>query len=127
MSEVPEELRYTKEHEWVRMEGDRAVVGITDHAQNELTDVVYVELPSIGDTFDEGQEFAVVESVKAASEVFAPGPGTVTEVNPELDERPELVNESPYDAGWLIVLTPTGEPRSLLTASEYRALIEDGT
>jgi glycine cleavage system H protein len=125
MSEVPEDLRYTKEHEWVRLDGDRAVVGITDHAQNELTDVVYIELPSVGDEFAAGQEFAVVESVKAASEIYAPVPGTVAGVNKDLDERPELVNESPYEAGWLIILTPTGEGEALLTAKEYRNLIED--
>ncbi|MFQ5553097.1 MAG: glycine cleavage system protein GcvH [Thermoplasmata archaeon] len=124
MPEVPEDLRYTKEHEWVRLKGDRAVVGITDHAQNELTDVVYVELPSVGDKFAEGEEFAVVESVKAASEIYAPVPGTVAEVNKDLDDRPELVNESPYDAGWLIVLTPSGEAVGLLTAAEYRDLVE---
>ncbi|MEE8198279.1 MAG: glycine cleavage system protein GcvH [Thermoplasmata archaeon] len=123
MSEVPEDLRYTKEHEWVRVEGDRATVGITDHAQNELTDVVYVELPSAGDVFAEGEEFAVVESVKAASEIYAPVPGTVAEVNTNLEDRPELVNESPYEAGWLIVLTPTGEAEGLLTAAQYREFI----
>ncbi len=124
MSEVPEDLRYTKEHEWVRVEGGRATVGITDHAQNELTDVVYVELPSTGDVFAEGEEFAVVESVKAASEIYAPVPGTVAEVNKNLDDRPELMNESPYGAGWLIVLTPTGEAEGLLTAAEYREFVE---
>ncbi len=124
MSEVPEDLRYTKEHEWVRLEGDRAVVGITDHAQNELTDVVYIELPSVGDVVAGGEEFAVVESVKAASEIYAPVPGTVAEVNTNLDDRPELVNESPYEAGWLIVLTPTGEAEGLLTAAEYREFVE---
>ncbi|MEE9163679.1 MAG: glycine cleavage system protein GcvH [Thermoplasmata archaeon] len=124
MSEVPEDLRYTKEHEWVRVEGDRATVGITDHAQNELTDVVYVELPSAGDVFVEGEELAVIESVKAASEIYAPVPGTVAEVNKNLEDRPELVNESPYEAGWLIVLTPTGEAEGLLTAAEYREFVE---
>lgn len=124
MSEVPEDLRYTKEHEWVRVDGDRATVGITDHAQNELTDVVYIELPSAGDVFAEGEEFAVVESVKAASEIFAPVPGTVAEVNTNLEDRPELVNESPYEAGWLIVLTPTGEAEGLLTAAQYREFVE---
>jgi glycine cleavage system H protein len=127
MSEVPENLRYTKDHEWVRVDGDRAIIGITDHAQNELTDVVYIELPSVGDEFAAGQEFAVVESVKAASEIYAPVPGTVAEVNKDLDDRPELVNESPYEAGWLIILTPSGEGKTLLSASEYRNLIEDGT
>lgn len=124
MSAVPEDLRYTKEHEWVRLKGDRAIVGITDHAQNELTDVVYVELPSVGYVVAEGEELAVVESVKAASEIFAPVPGTVAEVNKNLDDRPELVNESPYEAGWIVVLTPTGEAEGLLTAAEYRNLVE---
>ncbi len=123
MSEIPEDLRYTKEHEWVRLEGERAVVGITDHAQNELTDVVYVELPSVGDGFAKGQEFAVVESVKAASEIYAPLSGTVAEVNKELDDRPELVNDSPYEAGWLVIFDVKEKAQGLLTAGEYRDLI----
>ncbi len=123
MSEIPEDLRYTKEHEWVRIEGERAVVGITDHAQNELTDVVYVELPSVGDKFATGESFAVVESVKAASEIYAPVSGIVAEVNKELDDRPELVNESPYEAGWLVIFELKEKAKGLLSAGEYRDLI----
>ncbi|MFQ5908991.1 MAG: glycine cleavage system protein GcvH [Thermoplasmata archaeon] len=127
MSEVPENLHYTKEHEWVRREGDRAVVGITDHAQTELTDVVYVELPEVGAEFSAGEWFAVIESVKAASEVYAPFPGRVAEVNKELDDRPELVNDSPYDKGWLVVfdVAETADAVNLLTPDEYRGLIEE--
>lgn len=127
MSEIPESLRYTEEHEWVRLEGERAVVGITDHAQDELTDVVYVELPSVGDEVAAGDSFAVVESVKAASEIFAPVAGTVAEVNQDLGERPELVNESPYQDGWLVVfkVTGNGAGEGLLTAEEYRGFIEE--
>ncbi|MFQ6013082.1 MAG: glycine cleavage system protein GcvH [Thermoplasmata archaeon] len=124
MSDVPENLRYTKEHEWVRIEGRRAVVGITDHAQNELTDVVYVELPAVGSAFAVGEEFAVVESVKAASEIYAPVSGTVAEVNNELDNRPELVNESPYESGWLVAFDLKEKAEGLLTAGEYRNLVE---
>ncbi len=123
MSEIPEDLRYTKEHEWVRLEGERAVVGITDHAQNELTDVVYVELPSVGSEFAAGESFAVVESVKAASEIYAPVSGIVAEVNKELDDRPELVNDSPYEAGWLAIFELKEKAKGLLTAGEYRDLI----
>lgn len=127
MSEVPDELRYTKEHEWVRVKGNRAVVGITDHAQTELTDVVYVELPEVGAEFSAGEEFAVVESVKAASEIYAPVTGKVAEVNKGLDDRPELVNDSPYEEGWLVVFEVTGkvEGEGLLTAEQYRRLIEE--
>lgn len=127
MSEVPEDLHYTKEHEWVRREGEQAVVGITDHAQTELTDVVYVELPEVGAEFSAGEWFAVVESVKAASEIYAPFPGRVAEVNKELDDRPELVNESPYDKGWLVVFDvgETADAANLLTPVEYRGFIEE--
>jgi glycine cleavage system H protein len=127
MSEVPKDLHYTREHEWVRTEGDRAVVGITDHAQTELTDVVYVELPEVGAEFSAGEWFAVIESVKAASEIYAPFPGRVAEVNKELDDRPELVNESPYDKGWLVVFDVEGtvEAATLLSPDEYRGLIEE--
>ncbi len=127
MSVIPDDLRYTKEHEWVRMEDDRAVVGITDHAQRELTDVVYVELPTVGSEFAAGEEFAIVESVKAASEIYAPITGVVAEVNKGLEDRPELINEDPYGAGWIATFEPQerGELGGLLTPEQYRDLIEE--
>ncbi len=127
MSVVPDDLRYTEDHEWVRLEGDRAVVGITDHAQIELTDVVYVELPTSGSEFLAGEEFAIVESVKAASEIYAPLDGVVVDVNKELEARPELVNEDPYGRGWIasFELKDKGAVDELLTAEEYRKEIEE--
>ncbi len=125
MSNVPADLRYTKDHEWVRFSGGRATVGITDHAQSELTDVVYVELPAIGKTVKPGEVLGVVESVKAVSEVFAPVGGRVAEVNKELETSPELVNREPYGKGWMVVLessAPT-EVERLMDARAYRALI----
>jgi len=100
--ECPQELRYTKEHEWVRIEGEIGTVGITDFAQHELGDVVFVELPALGTAVTKGQAFGVVESVKAVSDIYAPVGGAVVETNPEVGQRPELVNEAPYGAGWLI-------------------------
>lgn len=127
MTLVPDDLRYTKEHEWVRLEDDRAVVGITDHAQTELTDIVYVELPTIGSEFAAGEEFAIVESVKAASEVYAPVSGVVVDINKDLEDRPELVNEDPYGKGWIAVfrVKDQEEVDRLLTPEQYRELIEE--
>jgi glycine cleavage system H protein len=127
MTLVPDDLRYTKEHEWVRLEDDRAVVGITDHAQTELTDIVYVELPTVGSEFAAGEEFAIVESVKAASEVYAPVSGVVVDINKDLEDRPELVNEDPYGKGWIAVfqVKDREEVGRLLTAEQYRELIEE--
>ena len=122
MSNVPDGLLYTKDHEWAKLEGRRARVGITDHAQHELTDVVYVELPPVGKVVKAGDEIGVVESVKAASEIFAPFGGTVIEVNKVLDDKPELVNTSPYGDGWMIVLevADPAEAKSLMDAASYR-------
>ncbi|MCD6301980.1 MAG: glycine cleavage system protein GcvH [Anaerolineae bacterium] len=102
MSAVPGDLYYARSHEWVKPEGKQAVIGISDYAQEELTDVVYVELPEVGDEVEQGKSFAIVESVKAASDVLAPVSGTVVAVNEALADRPELINESPYDQGWFI-------------------------
>jgi len=123
MSEVPEGLHYTKDHEWARLEGSRARVGITDHAQHELTDVVYVELPPIGRAVKQGEEIGVVESVKAASEIYAPFSGKVVEVNRTLEDTPELVNQSPYREGWIVILEVENpaESESLMDAAAYRA------
>lgn len=125
---VPEDRRYTEEHEWALREDGIVVVGITDFAQHELGDVVYVELPRVGARVARGKEFGVVESVKSASDLYSPVTGEVTAVNVELAERPELVNESPYDQGWMIRVRPDdiAELESLLDAAGYRRAIEAG-
>lgn len=125
MSTIPAELKYAKSHEWVRAEGGVAVVGITDHAQHELTDVVFVELPSTGREIKAGEPCAVVESVKTASDVFAPVSGTVIESNPALAGNPGLVNTEPYEGGWFykVKLTRPGELDALLSADAYGAQI----
>jgi glycine cleavage system H protein len=125
MANVPPDLKYTKEHEWAKIEGDRARVGITAYAQEQLGDVVFVELPKVGATVTQHKGFGVVESVKAVSDLFAPLSGTVVEVNAELSKAPELVNQDPYGRGWMIVivLANVAEQANLLTAAQYEALI----
>ncbi|HKP35583.1 MAG TPA: glycine cleavage system protein GcvH [Pyrinomonadaceae bacterium] len=121
MANVPENLHYSKDHEWVRVEGEVAVIGITDHAQEQLGDVVYVELPKPGEAFAANESFGSVESVKAVSEIFTPVSGDVAEVNESLNDEPEKVNKDPYNDGWMIKMTmkSPGEVDSLLTAAEY--------
>ena len=121
MANVPEDLHYSKDHEWVRVDGEEAIVGITDYAQNSLGDVVYVELPKAGDTFSTGESFGSVESVKAVSEVFIPVSGTIARINESLADEPEKVNSDPYGEGWMIrvQMSNPGEVDSLLTAAEY--------
>ena len=128
MSAIPEDLRYSIEHEWVRVEGDVAVVGVTDFAQSQLGDVVYVELPEKGARVRQGTALGVVESVKAASDVYAPVSGEVLERNATVIERPELVNQQPYADGWLIRLriSDRSELASLLDAAAYREHATDG-
>jgi glycine cleavage system H protein len=121
---VPEDLQYTKSHEWVRTEGDTATIGITDHAQEELGDVVFVELPDEGDTFDAGESFGTVESVKAVSDLYAPVGGEVVEVNSALEDAPEKINEDPYGEGWIIKLR-TSEEADLLSPQEYEQVVEE--
>jgi glycine cleavage system H protein len=118
---VPTNLSYVKTHEWLRVEGDTGVVGITDHAQRELTDIVYVEPPDVGDNVEAGKECAVVESVKAASDIYAPVSGEVTEVNTALADHPELVNKDPYGQGWIFKLkmSDTEQADDLLDPDEY--------
>jgi glycine cleavage system H protein len=125
MSEAPEELFYTKEHEWLRIEGDEVVVGITDHAQDTLTDIVYIELPEVGDVFSEMEEFALVESVKSASPIFAPMAGEILAVNEALEDAPELINQDPYGAGWIIrfKLVDSNATEGLMSADDYRVII----
>ena len=119
----PADRKYTKEHEWVRLEGDVAVVGITDYAQGELGDVVFVELPEVGRRLTQGQTFGVVESVKAASDLYAPVSGEVIEVNAQLPDAPDLVNKEPFGGGWMIKVRPsdTAELNSLMDAPAYEA------
>ena len=124
--EFPEDLRYTKEHEWVRLEGTRARVGITDFAQDALGDVVYVDLPEVGARVQAEQPLGEVESTKSVSDVYTPLTGSVTQRNPLVEDRPELVNEQPYGDGWLVVIEvedPTAAD-SLLDAAAYRSLVE---
>ncbi|MDH5255419.1 MAG: glycine cleavage system protein GcvH [Gammaproteobacteria bacterium] len=127
MSNVPKQLLYTKEHEWMRREDDGTfVVGITDHAQHQLGELVYVELPEAGRTLRSGDAMAVVESTKAASDVYAPLAGAVVGTNPALASEPELVNTDPYGAGWLVRIKPAdaGPPEGLLDANAYDALLD---
>jgi glycine cleavage system H protein len=123
MSDIPADLRYARSHEWARVEGDTVTVGITDHAQHELTDVVFVELPPVGRTLRAGEACAVIESVKTAGDIYAPVAGTVTAVNPEAIASPGLLNTDPYGAGWLFQLKvpPDSGLAALLDAAAYRA------
>ena len=128
MTDYPGDLRYTKEHEWVRIDGSRARVGITHYAQAELGDVVFVELPKVGTKVSQMKAFGVVESVKAVSDLFAPLSGEVVEVNAGLGAKPELVNEDPYDQGWMIViaLSAPSELEGLMTARQYETFLAQG-
>ena len=119
----PTELRYTKDHEWVRVEGDVAVIGITQHAQDQLGDVVFVELPDVGSTFETGDTFGTVESVKAVSDLYAPVSGEVTEINEALEDGPESVNSEPYEGGWMIKVKVTSGLDDLLSAEDYEKLL----
>lgn len=128
MSEIPSELKYTKTHEWVRvMEDGHIEVGITDHAQELMGDMVYVELPEVGTTVSGGDEIAVVESVKAASDVYAPVSGEIVEVNSKLSDAPETVNQEPYGDGWIfrIRASDEGEMEELLDADDYSKVAEE--
>lgn len=122
---IPDELLYTKEHEWIRIEGDHAVIGITDFAQSELGDIVYVEADTIGETLDKETVFGTVEAVKTVSDLFMPLSGEVLELNPDLDGNAEIVNKDPYGSGWMIKIkiTNPSEVSNLLKAEEYKALI----
>ena len=121
MSEIPENLSYTEDHEWVGPnEGDGVKVGITDYAQDSLSDVVFVELPNVGDTYQRGEVMAVAESVKAASDIYAPIAGKIVAVNDKLEESPELVNESPYGSGWMVVIEPSEDMSALIDAESYK-------
>lgn len=120
----PQELKYTKDHEWVKIDGDIATIGITEFAQKELGDIVYVEVETVGETIEAGEVFGTVEAVKTVSDLFMPVTGEILEFNQELESSPELVNESPYEAGWMVKVKITAElPSDLLDASEYGELV----
>ena len=121
---VPDDLQYTKSHEWVRTEGDTATIGITEHAQEELGDVVFVELPDEGATIHADESFGTVESVKAVSDLYAPVGGEVVEVNSSLEEAPEKINDDPYGEGWIVKLR-TSEVADLLSPEEYQKVVEE--
>ncbi|NMD68990.1 glycine cleavage system protein GcvH [Bacillus sp. DNRA2] len=124
---IPKDLRYSQDHEWVKVEGDKIRVGITDFAQSELGDIVFVELPETGDKVEAGQPFGSVESVKTVSELYAPVSGTVVEINEELSDSPEFVNESPYEKAWMIVVEPANitEVDSLLSPEQYEEMTKE--
>lgn len=123
---IPADLKYTQDHEWVRVEGDVAIVGVTDFAQGELGDVVFVEIETEGETLDKGETFGTVEAVKTVSDLFMPVGGEVSEVNPALADEPELVNKDPYNAGWMIKIniSDVSELSDLMSADEYKKMIE---
>jgi glycine cleavage system H protein len=123
----PKDLRYDKEHEWVRMDGDVATIGISHFAQDQLGEVVYVDLPSVGDSISSGETFGEIESVKSVSELYAPLAGEVVKVNEALDDAPETVNEDPYGEGWMIQVkvADASEADSLMSADEYEAFIAE--
>jgi glycine cleavage system H protein len=125
MSQTQSNLKYTREHEWLRLDGTQAEIGITFHAQKSLGDIVYVELPSVGDELEAGEEFGTIESVKAVSSLFSPISGTVTDINSELADRPEIINEDCYDEGWLIrvALSKPDEQDNLLDNEGYDQLV----
>ena len=122
----PKELKYMESHEWAKSEGDVVIVGVSDYAQQQIQDVVYVELPEIGQELEQKKEFAVIESVKAAFDIYAPASGEVVEINKELEDAPECINDDPYGAGWIvkILLSNPGELNNLMTVEEYRANLE---
>ncbi|MFH1102110.1 MAG: glycine cleavage system protein GcvH [Methanobacteriota archaeon] len=123
-NEIRPDLKYTQTHEWLKIKGNTALVGITDHAQAELTDIVFVELPTIGKQIKRGEELCVVESVKSVSEIYAPITGTITQINKKLEDSPDVINKKPYDDGWLveIEIKQNTELNSLLTADDYKKI-----
>jgi len=123
MSNIPDTLKYASSHEWLRVENDVGTVGITDHAQNELSDIVFVELPEVGKTLSAGESCAVVESVKSASDINAPATGEVIEINPALGDNPDLVNDDPYGEGWFFKMKVTGDPEGLMGTTDYAEMI----
>ncbi|MBU9722180.1 MULTISPECIES: glycine cleavage system protein GcvH [Bacillaceae] len=127
MSNLPKDLKFSQEHEWVKTEGDKVRIGITDFAQSELGDIVFVELPEVGDDIEADEPFGSVESVKTVSELYAPLSGKVVEINEELEDSPEFVNESPYEKAWMIVIEPTdkSEIDKLMSPEKYEEMIKE--
>lgn len=125
--EFPTNIKYTNEHEWIRLEGDIAYAGITDYAQQQLGDIVFIDVPTEGETLEKGETFGTVEVVKTVSDLFLPIGGEILEVNPQLEEHPELVNQDPYGEGWIIKLKPTNtdEMNELLDAAAYKEIINE--
>ena len=124
--EFPDDLRYTDDHEWVDVEASTGTIGITDYAQTELTDIVFVELPQVGDSVTRGESFGTIEAIKAVSDLFSPLDGTVVEVNVNLEDRPDIVNDDPYGEGWMIrvEIADAGQLNDLLSAADYEKIIE---
>jgi glycine cleavage system H protein len=129
MANIPENLRYSKDHEWVLVDGDTATIGITDYAQQSLGDVVYIDMPRVGDSFDTHESFGSVESVKAVSEIFTPLAGEIVEVNDGLNDAPESVNSDPYGAGWMIKIRMknSGEADRMLSSEEYEEYLNSNS
>ena len=125
MTEVPDDRRYTKEHEWAKDDGDRVLIGITDYAQDQLGDVVFVGLPEPGTNVEAGKPLGEVESTKSVSDVYSPVSGKVVAKNADVEDSPELINSDPYGKAWLVAVEATGDDAGLLSAAEYQALIED--
>ena len=125
MTEVPDDRRYTREHEWARSDGDKLVVGITDYAQDQLGDVVFVQLPDVGSEVKAGEPLGEVESTKSVSDVYSPAGGKVVEKNEAVEENPELINSDPYGRGWLVTIEPSGDAGEFLDAAAYRSLIAE--
>ena len=125
MSNIPESLKYTKEHEWTKVDGEQATIGITNHAQESLGDITFVELPTVGEQFQVGDTFGVVESVKAASDLYMPADGEIVEINESLEDAPECLNEDPYEKGWIIKirLSNPSQLDELLSAEQYKELV----
>ncbi|MDQ3955109.1 MAG: glycine cleavage system protein GcvH [Actinomycetota bacterium] len=125
MTEVPDDRHYTREHEWARSDGDKLIVGITDYAQDQLGDVVFVQLPDVGSEVKAGEPLGEVESTKSVSDVYSPAGGTVVEKNEDVEETPELINSDPYGKGWLVAIEPSGDTSEFLDATAYRSLIAE--
>jgi glycine cleavage system H protein len=125
--DTPSDLKYTEEHEWLRVDGDTVEIGITDYAQGELGDIVFVELPSVGDQIERGESFGTIEAVKAVSDLYAPITGKVTEINDSLEDDPTVINRDPYGDGWMIKveISDSSEIEKLLTADAYKNTVED--
>tara|TARA_B110000014_G_C19942011_1_gene487392 strand:- start:127 stop:510 length:384 start_codon:yes stop_codon:yes gene_type:complete len=126
MSEIIKDLKYSNDHEWIRLDGDHASIGITDHAQDSLGEIVFVELPKVGDVLEKSSIFGAVESTKSVSDLYTPVAGTVTEVNASVENEPELINSSPYSEGWMIKISPSNvaDIETLLSSEEYKNLID---